>query len=209
MYLAWNEHSNNCPGSLITVGFPPIIPDGLIVPNWAYLNVEASIYFDATWAKSIATYTGDIPSTSATATATPTRCDTTRTCAIIGGAVGAIVGAVGLATFAACFWLIKWRNSRELADRSPHMSTPTNQTEEIDPTHQPQNPPAAVKFARRLPSFERYGPPSISIRSLNQVSVRFTGQSKQAKSTRVAPQAQKVAFAGAHSSRPTGVPEIY
>ncbi|KAI6005670.1 hypothetical protein EDD15DRAFT_661020 [Pisolithus albus] len=125
-YIAWSSWATNC--STVYTGYPENVPSGTAIPQWAYQDVSSTDDFNAT----LAELTGDSPESTAavsqsTATSLPTSTTSTsaiasvtpapslsttpspqsaskssNTGAIVGGAVGGVVGLaaiVGLATW--------------------------------------------------------------------------------------------------------------
>jgi len=132
--VSWSSWDTNCTTVYPGV-FPPGIPDGTAVPQWAFQDVTTSGLFNVTLAQS----TGDNPestashaqstgsagatATAASASLTPAPTSSassgskTNTGAIAGGVVGGVVG-LALIAGAAIFFLRKRRSQIPLSDQS-------------------------------------------------------------------------------------------
>ncbi|KAI6128297.1 hypothetical protein EV401DRAFT_1853747 [Pisolithus croceorrhizus] len=113
-YVSWPYWVTNC--SSPYVGYSENIPSGTAIPQWAYQNVTLSGTFNVTLAQVV----GDSPestatsaqvtassistSTDLTASLTPTP-KSNNTGAIVGGAVGGVVGLAAIAAVATWFFV--------------------------------------------------------------------------------------------------------
>ncbi|KAL4067924.1 hypothetical protein V8B97DRAFT_2021726 [Scleroderma yunnanense] len=134
-YIAWSSWSTNCTTIYPNV-YPENIPSGTAVPNWAYQDVTTSDLFNVTLAQSV----GDAPESTATkaqSTATAVTSSTltpstgggssgtvtqsptpssssskSNTGAIVGGAVGGVVGLAAIAALITWFCVRRRRQAK-------------------------------------------------------------------------------------------------
>ncbi|KAH9993792.1 hypothetical protein BJV77DRAFT_996908 [Russula vinacea] len=148
-YPSW---SANCTTIPPTGTFPEPIPVGVRVPNWAYLDIPASSYWNATEAQ----LTGDSPEVTGSASVSPSLVGggttttsktssspvpsafrgSSNTGAIAGGVVGGIIGVALITGFAAWFTI---RRRRARSPRPPSVDYFGGQESEMGVVPYPPN----------------------------------------------------------------------
>ncbi|KAJ3725771.1 hypothetical protein EV361DRAFT_615822 [Lentinula raphanica] len=120
-YPTWSQWTTNC--SSLNTGFPPGLPGGTAVPDWAYQDISESDAFNETLALNVATTdhsessSSALPSSTSTSSATSTpntqisRDSDDDVAALVGGLLGGLVG-LALIVVATLYLIRRRRRSR-------------------------------------------------------------------------------------------------